>query len=146
MVDACPFCRIADGADSAAHVVASHSEWLAFFPTQPATVGHTLLIPRIHVQDYWSLDVRLAETLARASLRLGRAIDRALKPEGMNLITSAGAAAEQSVLHLHIHLLPRHENDGVALWPASSPPYPSEELELAARRIGSELGSVDAPL
>jgi histidine triad (HIT) family protein len=53
-----------------------------------------------------------------AVIRVGRAIDKALKPEGMNLITSAGKTAEQTVFHLHLHIVPRWQRDGFGrIWP-----------------------------
>jgi histidine triad (HIT) family protein len=94
------------------------AEWIAFFPDAPATPGHTLVVPRQHVPHYWALSDELAANLAAASLRIGRAIHEALRPAGMNLITSQGAAAEQTVMHVHLHVLPRWEHDALdAIWP-----------------------------
>jgi histidine triad (HIT) family protein len=99
-------------------VIWKDAEWLAFFPETPATPGHTLVVPRQHVPHYWALDEELAATLAAASLRIGRAIHEVQHPAGMNLITSEGAAAEQTVMHVHLHLVPRWEHDAVdAIWP-----------------------------
>ncbi len=114
----CDFCAIAQGRTPTTPIVASGTDWLAFFPLDPATVGHTLVIPRSHVRDLWSADSDLAASLARAAVRVGRAIQKALAPEGMNLITSSGAAAEQTVFHLHLHLVPRWRSDHFGrIWP-----------------------------
>jgi histidine triad (HIT) family protein len=113
----CPFCAIARGDDESVEVIAEAETWLAFFPTAPATPGHTLVIPRRHVPDLWTADSRLAEELTDAAVRVGRAINVAIEPEGMNLITSAGGAAEQSVFHLHLHLVPRWNDDALDIWP-----------------------------
>ena len=57
-----------------------------------------------------------------AAIRVGRAINLALAPEGMNLITSSGKAAEQSVFHLHLHVVPRWFKDGFGrIWPPEKP-------------------------
>jgi histidine triad (HIT) family protein len=54
----------------------------------------------------------------RGVIRVGRAIDAAISPEGMNLITSAGQTAEQTVFHLHLHVVPRWRRDGFGrIWP-----------------------------
>jgi len=67
---------------------------------------------------YWALDESLASVLAVACLRVGRAIQEALHPSGVNLITSQGRAAEQTVMHVHLHVLPRWEEDPVEpIWP-----------------------------
>jgi histidine triad (HIT) family protein len=111
-VAGCDFCAIARGDDSAVQMVCESDSWVAFFPLNPATSGHTLVIPRHHVSDLWELGEPLAAELMGAVIRVGRAVQLALDPEGMNLITSKGRAAEQTVFHLHLHVLPRWGQDG----------------------------------
>lgn len=114
----CAFCEIARGEAKDVDVVGSGVDWVAFFPLNPATPGHTLVIPRSHISDFWEADAGVAASLAIASLHVGKAIEGALSPQGMNLITSAGAAAEQTVFHLHIHLVPRWPGDAIGrIWP-----------------------------
>ena len=86
---------------------------VAFFPTDPAVLGHTMIVPRQHVPDIWSVDEDAAGHLARATVRLAAAVREAVKPEGLNVIQSNGAAATQSVFHLHVHLVPRWEGDAI---------------------------------
>jgi len=114
----CVFCDIARGRDQTVDVVCEDEDWIAFFPLNPATPGHTLVIPREHVADLWQVEPPLSNELMTAVIRVGHAIDRALKPEGMNLITSAGQTAEQTVFHLHLHVVPRWRRDGFGrIWP-----------------------------
>lgn len=115
--DSCAFCAIAAKEDAGVEVVYEADGLLAFFPKTPATAGHTLIVPRAHIPDFWRADVGLAQELSAAAVRIGRAIDSALEPEGMNLITSAGEAAEQTVFHLHLHLVPRWQDDELEIWP-----------------------------
>lgn len=129
----CPFCAIASGRDPSAHVVAQGPEWVAFFPLEPATAGHTLVIPRTHMADVWSAPSDLAGPLMRAVMQVGQAVRSELEPQGMNLISSAGGAAEQTVFHLHLHLVPRWEGDGFArIWPDHGI---EEDLGKLAQRI-----------
>jgi histidine triad (HIT) family protein len=129
---ACAFCRIARG-EEPARIVWSSPDAVAFLPLNPATRGHTLVIPRQHVPDLWSADERLSARLMATAVKLGRAIDEALHPEGMNLITSAGAAASQTVFHLHLHLVPRWQGDRIGdIWPRSDPWSEAELDEVAA--------------
>jgi hypothetical protein len=65
-------------------LVCQDVRWVAFFPPQPATPGHTLVIPREHVPDVWSLDQSLGADLMSAVVRVGRAIRLAVTPAGMN--------------------------------------------------------------
>jgi histidine triad (HIT) family protein len=146
--DACSFCKIVDGSDPDAQVVGESEHWVAFFPLQPATRGHTLVVPRVHVRDYWQADSEVVADLAGASHLVGRALLEELRPDGMNLITSAGHAAEQSIFHLHMHVVPRWEADRIGpLWPreTSDGDRASDDLATAVRtaislRQGAEGG------
>ena len=133
--ETCDFCRIARGEDRSVEVVCEGENWVAFFPLDPATPGHTLVIPRKHIADLWKAEPALAADLTTAVIRVGRAINASLKPDGMNLITSAGRVAEQTVFHLHLHVVPRWRQDGFGdIWP---PPrkYTDSQLENIADRI-----------
>jgi histidine triad (HIT) family protein len=112
-VEACDFCAIARGDDRSVEIVCEGEAWLAFFPLDPVTPGHTLVVPRRHVSNVWEADPALGAELMAAVIRVGRAIRAALTPAGMNLISSAGQAAEQTVYHLHLHVLPRWPADGM---------------------------------
>jgi histidine triad (HIT) family protein len=131
----CDFCAIARGADRSVEVVCEDTNWIAFFPLRPATPGHTLVIPRIHVRNLWEADDALGAELVAAVIRIGRAINAALEPEGINMITSAGEVAEQTVFHLHIHIVPRWRRDGFGdIWPAGKK-FEDAKLENVAERI-----------
>lgn len=134
-VEGCDFCEIAKGENRSVRVVCEGDEWIAFFPLDPATKGHTLVIPRRHVADVWELEAPLSSELMTAVIRVGRAVQSAVHPEGMNLISSAGRAAEQTVFHLHLHVLPRWSQDGFdRIWSQDSS-IEDEDLEAVADRI-----------
>lgn len=116
--DDCDFCEIVAKTDRDAREVYRDAHTVAFFPTEPATLGHTLVIPRVHTTDIWSLEPDLATHLALVVMDLARAVRRAMSPDGLNLIQSNGAAATQTVMHLHVHIVPRWEGDAVGrIWP-----------------------------
>lgn len=118
----CPFCKIARAEDRDVEIVCEGDAWVAFLPPEPATRGHTLVIPRTHAPDLWSIDPELGGALMEAVVRVGHAITTALSPQGMNLITSSGEAAEQTVFHVHLHVVPRWEDDEIdEIWPAKRP-------------------------
>lgn len=136
----CPFCRIVSGEDPA-RVVWESADALAFFPDVPAGRGHTLVVPRVHVEDFLQAGPAVTSSVARACTEVGAALERALSPQGMNAITSKGRAASQSVFHLHVHLVPRWEGDRLGeLWPADQP-TPGEELDALASLLRSSLFS-----
>lgn len=136
----CPFCAIARGEDPSVEIVCERDQWLAFFPPEPATPGHTLVIPRVHVRDLWLADARLGAELMAAIIHVGRAVEKAVNPQGMNLITSRGEAAEQSVFHLHLHVVPRWRDDEFDIWPPTQPMQKQlkENVADAVRKACSE--------
>lgn len=138
----CAFCKIATGGDGDVEILCAGATWVAFFPRNPATPGHTLVIPREHVTDLWALKEGLGGELINAVVRVGHAIQAAATPAGLNLISSAGEVAEQTVFHLHLHVVPRYAGDGLdPIWPAKreTPPRETEEL---ARRIRQECARI----
>lgn len=113
----CPFCEIIRD-EGAARIVFQDDEVVAFFPTNPATLGHALVIPTRHVEDVWALRPEEAGPLWEATLGLAHAVRRVMKPDGLNIINSAGEAASQTVFHLHVHVVPRWHGDSIGnIWP-----------------------------
>ncbi|MCP9208360.1 HIT family protein [Streptomyces sp. NEAU-Y11] len=133
----CVFCRIAEGLEPA-RLVHSDARTLAFLPLHPAVDGHVLVVPRHHVRDAWELDEPTSLELTRAVRRVVRAVRSAYAPEGMNIITSVGAVATQSVMHLHIHVVPRDEGDRMGpIWPSQRTVAPVALDEMADRLRGA---------
>jgi histidine triad (HIT) family protein len=124
----CIFCKIVAGELPAA-VVGSDERALAFLDINPATRGHTLVIPRAHVEDIHEIDSEdLAAAIALAQTIAVRARER-LGADGVNLLHSSGSAAWQTVFHFHIHVIPRYLGDPLRLpWV----PAPGEAAEIAA--------------
>lgn len=111
-MSACPFCQIATGAIRA-NIAAEAEAWTSFPPLGPHVPGHMLFIPRRHVADATVEPALTGTVFAAASAYLGRV----LKSEG-NLLTSVGPAATQTVMHLHVHVIPRGPHDGLGRdWP-----------------------------
>lgn len=104
----CVFCDIAEGVAPATRYQMCGAFTVAFTPLNPVTPGHTLVVPRRHVRDATVSPDVTAETMRWAAI-LAAGMDSA------NIITSIGAAATQSVPHLHAHVVPRHLGDGLHL-------------------------------
>lgn len=129
----CEFCRIIRH-ETEAHVVWEDDGALAFFPLTPAVAGHTLVVPKRHIADYWAADEAMVQRLALAVLLVGQGIRTALRPEGMNLISSAGEAASQTIDHLHLHVVPRWKRDRLGrIWPPDQELSAEVEDDLAER-------------
>lgn len=81
---------------------------LSFMDVMPQVEGHTLVIPREPAVDMLDLSPNGASALILATQRIAQAVKRALSPPGIMLMQLNGAAAGQSVDHVHFHILPRH--------------------------------------
>lgn len=103
----CPFCAIVkDGAP--ATIIREWPVAIAIVPLNPVVEGHTLVIPKTHVEDFTTFPALSAGVMWAAA-------ELAADIGPCNLITSKGREATQSVFHLHLHIVPRAKNDGLAL-------------------------------
>jgi histidine triad (HIT) family protein len=131
--DDCIFCKILAG-ELPADVVAETELAFAFADINPATRGHTLVIPRAHAADIH--DISPADLTACALLAkdvAGYARER-LGAAGVNILHSAGSAAWQVVFHFHIHVIPRYSGDPLRL-PWSPVPGDREQIAAAAATL-----------
>ena len=128
----CVFCDIAQSPDSH-ELVYEDDDVIAFFPLEPAIVGHTLVVPRQHVTDYLAASDAIQATVSAATRKVAHAVMQVIMPQGMNVITSIGKAASQTVFHWHVHVLPRWRADRVGdIWPA---PTTWDDGELDGARV-----------
>jgi histidine triad (HIT) family protein len=110
----CLFCKIIAG-ELPSQRVDEDERTVAFMDISPATRGHALVVPRNHATDLLEADPEDIAAVAVAAQRLaGRAVQR-LGADGVNLINSCGAAAWQTVFHLHMHVVPRYADDPLKL-------------------------------
>ncbi|MGI5274726.1 HIT family protein [Nonomuraea sp. CA-218870] len=110
----CVFCDILAG-EAPATIVRSWSTAIAIKPLNPVTEGHTLVIPATHVRD-------VTEDPEVSAMTMEVAAEYAAGVGPCNVITSVGREATQTVFHLHIHVVPRRAEDGLALpWSPSVP-------------------------
>ena len=139
-VSGCSFCTII--ANEAPARIISRARGLTVLCTVPATLGHTMVVPDDHIADIWGLDQGVARNLASEVLRVSQGMRDALRPEGLNIIQSNGAAAGQTVGHLHVHVLPRWQGDAVGdLWPAS-PTWSAADLTSTQAALAAAVDSV----
>lgn len=101
----CVFCKIASG-EAPAQVVYLWHDAIAIRPLNPVCRDHVLVIPRRHVAD-------ALEDVTVTGLAFTRAAQ--IAPYPCNLITSVGTEATQTVMHLHVHIVPRAAGDGLLL-------------------------------
>jgi histidine triad (HIT) family protein len=131
-VSGCIFCAIVSG-EAPSWRVYEDEHSVAFMDINPATDGHTLVVPRGHIRDLWEIGENDAARVMQAAVRVAGAIKRTLEPDGINILHATGAVAFQSVFHFHLHLVPRTRGDGVRLPWQRTPGLPERIEDIAAR-------------
>lgn len=106
----CTFCRIVAG-DEPAVVVFEDDRTLVFMDALPMTPGHCLVIPKAHRRDLLDMEDGDGDAVLASARQVGHMIVANLGARGLNLLTNAGAAADQSQFHVHFHLVPRYGGD-----------------------------------
>ena len=135
--DNCLFCRIVSG-EVPATVVYVDPNAIAFLDHRPLFHGHTLLVPRDHVETLVELSSELVGPLFTAAQSLAHAVQYALDAEGT--FVAMNNRVSQSVPHLHVHVVPRRKKDGLKgfFWPRTK--YKDEdEMKVAGRKIAASL-------
>jgi histidine triad (HIT) family protein len=134
----CVFCAIVAGRE-AAHRLLEDEHTVSFLNLAPATVGHALVVPRRHAEGLWDLEDTEHARVARAASRVARLLRVALEPAGVNLVHATGAAAWQSVLHFHVHVVPRYRADELQpMWEAEDRVPDAELAAVWARVLGRD--------
>ena len=137
MDDDCLFCRIVSG-EVPATLVYVDKNAIAFLDHRPLFHGHTLLVPRQHVETLGELPAKLVSPYFEAAQTLAIAVESAMDAEGT--FVAMNNRVSQSVPHLHVHVVPRRRKDGLKgfFWPRTK--YKSvEEMEEVKRKISSAL-------
>lgn len=132
----CLFCRVVAG-EAEASVVWSDDDLVAFLDIRPLFKGHTLLVPRTHVETLPELPAGLRDPFLTAAQRLADAMVEALGAQGS--FVAMNNTVSQSVPHLHCHVVPRTKGDGLRgfFWPRTTYADVQERDSWAARLAAS---------
>ena len=104
----CFFCEVIAGRLPGPGPYGEWRDTVAISPLRPVTPGHLLVIPRQHIVDAASNPQLAALTMERAAILAGQ-------HESADIITSIGSVTSQTILHLHLHVVPRRNGDGLHL-------------------------------
>jgi len=132
----CIFCKIVAG-EIPSHKVYQDDNVFAFLDIAPVNPGHTLVIPKKHFVNMEEIPEDELVKLIKVVKKIGKAIKRELAVSGYNVQINNDPVAGQLVPHLHFHIMPRNENDGLKLWPQDK--YQEGEAEQAAKKIKTNL-------
>ena len=115
----CIFCEIVAGEKPCFKLLEDHNT-LAIMDIYPANDGHCLVLLKEHYSTLFDISDAAFAAVSRSVSRVARAVNQALSPAGLNLVQANGPAAQQSVAHFHVHVLPRKRGDDLKLnWGAT---------------------------
>ena len=138
MGEGCPFCRIASG-KAAASIVYEDKNVLAFMDLSPATVGHTLVVPREHWENIYEVPEETLTKLIAVVKRISVAVKKTFDADGIMVIQNNGRAAGQAVFHLHFHVIPVNSNSEVRKGFHGRVPSERARLDETAEKIRENL-------
>ena len=134
--DDCIFCKIAAG-EIPSKTIYEDEKYRVILDLGPATRGHALILPKNHYANLFELPEEDAKEVICLAKKMATIMKDKLGCDGFNLVQNNGEAAGQTVLHFHMHLIPRYENDGQEIgWKPGSPSQ--DELEEIKKQIAGE--------
>ncbi len=128
----CLFCKIINN-EIPSFKIYEDDEVLGFMDIHPISEGHALIVPKKHYKDFLAMDASVSEAVIRAAQKIGNKMIKELGIDGFNFSTNQGRAAGQEIFHVHFHIIPRKDNDGLVSWPNHE--TTQEEIKKIAERI-----------
>ena len=117
----CIFCRLVAGDIPAATVYEDHLT-IAFMDIGQVNPGHVLVATKRHAATLFDITPEEAAAVMQTAQHVAQAVHRAFNPPGLTLLQANGREGDQTVFHFHMHVVPRHAHDGIALtWPRKEP-------------------------
>ncbi|MCO4094086.1 MAG: HIT family protein [Acidovorax sp.] len=138
----CIFCRLVAGEIPAARVY-EDALTLAFMDMGQVNPGHVLVATKRHAATLLDITAAEAAAVMQTAQRVARAVQTVFDPPGLTLLQANGREGDQTVFHFHMHVVPRHAQDGIALtWPRKEPG--AQVLQDYARQLSAELARGNA--
>ncbi|WP_022769422.1 MULTISPECIES: HIT family protein [unclassified Butyrivibrio] len=117
----CIFCKIAAG-EIPSNTIYEDDSFRVILDLGPATKGHALVLPKNHYADLFEIPEDVLADAAKVAKKVAGTMKEKLSCDGLNLVQNNGEAAGQTVMHFHLHIIPRYANDGQhILWKPTSP-------------------------
>ena len=117
----CIFCKIAAG-EIPSNTIYEDDSFRVILDLGPATKGHALVLPKNHYADLFEIPEDVLADAAKVAKKVAGTMKEKLSCDGLNLVQNNGEAAGQTVMHFHLHIIPRYKNDGQhILWKPTSP-------------------------
>ena len=129
----CIFCKIANG-EIPSNTIYEDDKFRVILDLGPATKGHALVLPKAHYQDLFEIPEETVAEAAKVAKKVAANIKEKLGCDGLNLVQNNGPVAGQTVMHFHLHIIPRYKDDNQnILWKPTEPS--AEELRAIRDKI-----------
>lgn len=128
----CIFCKIIKG-DLPSSKVYEDDDILAILDINPTKPGHTLVFPKVHTQNIEETSEKTLAKIMAVVKKVGKSIKENLPADSYNVSENNDKAAGQLIPHIHFHVVPRHKDDGLRLWPQR--PYPDGKAAEVLNKI-----------
>jgi len=131
----CVFCKIVKGEIDSAKIY-EDNEVFAFLDINPLSLGHTLIIPKSHFENIFDINENILQKIIVVTKNISQKIKNNLNADGIRLSQFNGSVAGQEVMHFHLHVIPKYENDEL------SKNFKSKEVNLEElKKIASKLAT-----
>ena len=121
----CIFCKIING-EIPSYTICEDDYFKVILDRFPSSLGHVIIITKEHFANIYELDEFIAEKLYPLAVKTAKKLKKALNCDGINILQNNEAAANQTVFHFHLHVIPRYENDDVMIDWRPKDPDPKE--------------------
>ena len=120
-----------------AEIVYETAHVIAFLDIHPTNTGHTLVVPKVWSKNALAIEKEDWARVMEAVRHLAPKIQKAVKADGINIITNCEESAGQIIFHTHVHIVPRFSGDGYKHWHGTD--YSQGEMQKTAGRIRTAL-------
>ena len=111
----CIFCKIIKG-EIPSYKIYEDEMTYAFLDIACDSIGHTLVIPKKHCTNILDCDDEYLKATITTAQKISRHFVEDCGFEGVNILNASGESAQQTVFHLHLHVIPRKKDDGIDIW------------------------------
>lgn len=114
VVEGCVFCKIASG-EIPSKTVYEDDDFRAILDISPASKGHVIILPKNHADNIFEISDEDASGIMLVAKKIASKVKNVFGCDGVNILQNNGEAAGQTVFHLHVHVIPRYENDNIRI-------------------------------
>lgn len=132
----CLFCKIIKK-EIPSEILYEDEDVISFMDIAPVNKGHCLVLPKKHSDNFLDTDEDTLKKVATTVKKVAKAVKKSTGAQGINITTNNGEASGQVIFHLHTHIIPRFDNDGLKTWPKKE--YTKGEIKEYAEKIKKEL-------